>query len=690
MSVRSTLRLLDVFKPPEKGGALKSFTGTTYEFQSEFFETELLPGLFNLGVWQTKGWSSRLALERYLDASYVGVVMDGSCYHGRPSLRIDLTTHSGARGTGKQHAKVYLLHFEDCLRLVVGSANLTDKAFRTNREAVVAIDCTPQKPEATPLIEAAIEAWLAHLGSAVPDGMRAALESAREACRAWSRSKPATEPPPARLVWGAAGILLPDEIAKAWPSGQLISAIDVVSPFWSRTDASAPQALVERLRQRGHLAAQGAKLRILADARLDSKEPEPSLPPALVEWARSLSGIALGAVAVDPSLTADEREAFPKVDLSLVRRALHAKLVLLRGSKSSLLYLGSANCTPSGWGIRRSANLEAGLILTARKADAFLPLLPPTAGREIDLATCRPTDVAYTVDETPAAPWPAFLESVVLRPGPGKDQLILALGWRADDKERQCQVWLTRGTDAPLWEGSERSASTSVELSPAALETLLIDRELLVRWGTGPLEARFPVLVDERAKHALPLAPGVVPPGEQALLSYYQGRIRWEELFPEPRQDGEPTGLETGSATTQVDTSRILAYQMREFVEALPGLVSELPEVPREERALRRALLGAVSPLALARYVRDACRDGRRSGTAALFQLLELQLVVARARAGPNGASSEVQQAFSAATSELDDLIREVKTLATGVDSVGAFETRVRAEIRKIKPGARA
>jgi len=690
MSVQSTQRLLDLFKPPEKGGRLNSFTGTTYEFQSEFFETEILPGLFNIGVWQTKGWSSRLALERYLDESYVGVVMDGSCYHGRPSLRIDLTTHSGARGTGKQHAKVYLLHFEDCVRLVVGSANLTDKAFRANREAVVVIDCTPQKPEAASLIEAAIEGWRAHLGAAVPDGMKNALARAGETCRAWSRSKPGKEPPPARLLWGAAGISLPEEIAKAWPSAEPIMAIDVVSPFWSRTDASAPQALVERLRQRGQLATQGAKLRILADARLDSKEPEPSLPPALVEWARGVSGIALGAVAVDPSLTADEREAFPRVDLSLVRRALHAKLVLLRGSKSSLLYVGSANCTPSGWGIRRAANIEAGLILTARKADAFLPLLPPTAGREIDLAACRPTDVAYTVDETPAAPWPSFLESAVLQQGSLKGQLILTLGWRADDKERQCQVWLTRGADAPLWQGSEGSASTSVELSSAALETLLIDRELLVRWGPGPLEARFPVLVDERAKHALPLAPGVVLPGEQALLSYYQGRIRWEELFPEPRLESGPNGLESGSAASQVDTSRILAYQMREFVEALPGLARELPEVPREERAVRRALLGAVSPLALARYVRDACREGRRSGTAALFQLLELQLVVARVRAGLNGVSSEVDQAFSDATSELDGLIAEVKTLATGADAIGAFETRVRAEIRKVKPGARA
>lgn len=690
MSRQSTERLLDVFKPPAKAGRLRSFAGVTYEFQSEFFETEVLPGLFNLGVWQIKGWSSRLALERYLDESYVGVVMEGGCYHGRPSLRIDLTTHSGGHGTGKQHAKVYLLHFEDCLRLVVGSANLTDKAFRANREAVVVIDCTPQRPEAAPLIEAAMQGWLVHLGAAVPDGMKAALQNARETWRTWAGSKPSKETPAARFVWGAPGISLPEEIAKAWPKAEPIMAIDVVSPFWSRTDASAPEALVQSLRRQGLLAAEGAKLRILADARLDSKEPEPSLPPAVVEWARRTAGMSLGAVAVDPALTAVEREAFPKVDLSLVRRGLHAKLVLLRGAKSSLVYVGSANCTPSGWGIRRAANVEAGLLLTARKADAFLPLLPPTAGREIDLATCRPTDVAYTVDETPSAPWPSFLETAVLRPGPDKARLILSLGWRAIEKEQQCEVRLTRGSDALLWEGRETSASTDIELSPIALETLLIDRELVIRWGSAPLEARFPVLVDERAKHALPLAPGVVLPGEQALLSYYQGQIHWDELFPEPVSPGGPDNAQAAAPATQVDTNRIVAYQMREFVEALPGLLSKLPEVPREERAVRRSLLGAVSPLALARHIREACRDGRRSGTAALFQLLELQLVLARVRGSLNGAAAEVEQAFSEATNELEGLIAEVKALAGQDGAIDGFERRVRAEIRKVKPGVRA
>ena len=229
---------------------------------------------------------------------------------------------------------------------------------------------------------------------------------------------------------------------------------------------------------------------------------------------------------------------------------------------------------------------------------------------------------------------------------------------------------------------------TDVELTPAALETLLIDRDLLVRWGTPPQEARFPVLVDERAKHSLPLAPNVRLPGEQALLSYYQGRVRWEDLFPEPSSKPSADEIQ-GGVETQVDTSRILAYQMREFVEALPGLLSDLPEVPGEERAVRRSLLGPVSPLALARFIRDACREGQRSSTAALFQLLEVQLVVARARGRIDGAAPAIDLVFTEATADLEALIAEVKGMASTSGALGTFERRVRVEIKKVQQGAR-
>jgi hypothetical protein len=688
MSKRPVQKLLDVFKPPEKAGRLRSFCGLTYELQSDFFETELLPGLFNLGLWQTRGWSSRIALERYLDESYIGVVMEGRCYHGRPSLRIDLATHADPRGFAKQHAKLYLLHFEDCIRLVVGSANLTDKAFRAHREVLVAIDCTPQQPEAEPLIHQAVTGWLEHLGSSSPEGMRDALERVRITSAAWSRERPGKEPPTARFLWGGSERSLPEMVADAWPAGETVTTIDIVSPFWSCTDASAPQALVTSLRSRGHLDS-SARIRILAEARVDSHEPVPSLPDVLVEWAKALDGLEVSAAAVDPTLSVDEREAFSGVDVSLIRRSLHAKVLLLSGTKSSLVYVGSANCTAGGWGTRGpAANIEAGLLFVSRKGHPFRTLLPATGGHEINLAECRPADVSYTVDETPTAPWPTFLREARLHPAGSEDRLRLTLAWREGEPRQVCEIRVPRAIDAPLWQGPVASQASDIELSSTALETLLVDRELVVRWGEPLREARFPVLVDERAKHDLPLAPDIRLPGEQALLQYYQGRVRWEDLFPEPGVHGAE-GESAPSEESAVDTSRILAYQMREFVEALPGLLSDLSNVPHEERAWRRSLRGPVSPLKLARYVRSAFVEQKRSGTAALFQLLELQLALIRVRAQIKEPPDWFEQVFAEARTELETLIEQVKAAAGANGAIASFERGVRAEMKKLRPTAR-
>ncbi|MCX5744173.1 MAG: hypothetical protein NT062_16915, partial [Proteobacteria bacterium] len=110
-----------------------------------------------------------------------------------------------------------------------------------------------------------------------------------------------------------------------------------------------------------------------------------------------------------------------------------------------------------------------------------------------------------------------------------------------------------------------------------------------------------------------------------------QGRITWPDLYP-PNELG---GMEAGAAAdakagavtdgSQVDTSQIQAYQVREFVEALAGLRADLKSASTSTAAsMRQAVLGPVSPLALARHVADAVDHATRSPTAGGFQLVEI------------------------------------------------------------------
>lgn len=85
-------------------------------------------------------------------------------------------------------------------------------------------------------------------------------------------------------------------------------------------------------------------------------------------------------------------------------------------------------------------------------------------------------------------------------------------------------------------------------------------------------------------------------------------------------------GVEAG--TNEGPSADLQNYLIREFVESLYGLEETLKTALYSPRALETALLGEFSPAALAERVLTSLRAGRRSGTAAAFQLAELVRVV--------------------------------------------------------------
>ena len=117
-----------------KYGDAIGFWATSFEFDSEFLETDFLPNMLNLGAWDDRAWMSRIALEKELakmDAA--SVMIDPQGYRGRPrSLRLDVTAAKGGQGNAL-HAKVLLCLFERAARLIVGSSNLTEQGYRKNR-----------------------------------------------------------------------------------------------------------------------------------------------------------------------------------------------------------------------------------------------------------------------------------------------------------------------------------------------------------------------------------------------------------------------------------------------------------------------------------------------------------------------------------------------------------------------------
>ncbi len=692
MTGKPLQRFLEFVRPPDKAGRIRSFCGMTYEFNATFFEIDFLPTIFNMGAWQIKGWSSRIALERHLQDAYVGVVIDGQNYRERPTLRVDMIPFTRPSGSGKQHAKLYLLTYEHRVRLIVTSANLTDHGSRRNYECATAIDCTPKNTDGGKLIVETIDTWKRIIGSAMTEEMAKSMQATSDVLQEWMKK---TQPnrPAFKIAWCGVDHSLPRQLSDAWPGSDRIQSIDIVSPFWSQTDASALDGLIESFKDLVEPSS-GLRIRLYCAVRRDNDQL-PSLPPVIGEWAVGRNKLKITAHAVNPHLSEIEKIHLRITDSTLAVRSLHSKMIIVRGNKTAMVYLGSANCTRRGWGWdipAHQANLEAGVIVVSDKSPtSFDILIPETAGKEVELGKIPAGELQYSMDDVESKPWPGFIERIELIPDPkAADRLNLCVLWRAVSAPASWAISLRLdgGMSEALCEFKKargRSACRAIVLlSPDSLQRILTDREVLVCWLPFPAGTPFPVNVTEHAKDRLPVAPNVLFPGEDALLAYYQGRLRWEDLFPEPHEADKTAGVMEAPLRSEVDTGKIQTYQIREFVEALPGIIQEIVSVLPDERTLRRSLLGPISPVELGRQIETKVRECKRGRTAGAFQLLELQYAVARAYSlrKRECRTKEEKKLFIRAIEELNRLSRNVFD-GSGAETMVTYAKKITRQTRK-------
>lgn len=628
---------------PARWGAMLGFIATTYELRPDFLEMDFLPSVFGLGTWDDRSWATRIALEKRLFELDAAVIfMEAGRYRGRPrSLRLDVRPAISPPGE-VLHAKVTLLVFERAVRLIVGSANLTKQGYRENREVIAVLTATPSSKRESSLIAQALTGMEAALAAWLTPEARKLIRRALDTLQPWLNGNTDAD---SSFIWSNRQQLLWRKFVERWPTGELIKRVSIISPFWSQDASVTLSTFLAELKQAGGLAP-GAEVRLLTDA---FENPDgkliPILPPAYLAQDWNALGVVATAQPVSPRVHPEElggMEGFTGT------RALHAKVVLVEGARTGLAYLGSANFTAHGWGFLSAgapANTEAGLVLrrSVRSPD-LETLLPELVGQPLalcnaDVHAVRPPEIG-PADE----PWPDFIRQILLSPAADNPDLLQLRFETAPDS--RALLWSARllnkdGVPGATLLGVDCTKDFAgdvftVPLVPELLTRLLTDQEVSIAWNACPAGRPYPLNVDPSARHNLPISPGKQVIEESHLLSYYQGRIPWEALFPDPDVGGETLGETAAPApVTGVDKSRIQSYQVREFVEALAGLNQDLQSATQSEPAMRLALVGPVSPVALAQTILDAANTGRRTPTAAAFQLVEILACLQSARTNP-------------------------------------------------------
>ncbi|NUP97399.1 MAG: CPBP family intramembrane metalloprotease [Planctomycetaceae bacterium] len=347
-------RLLSFWEPPDEAGPPIGCVASTYTFDGPFFEEHCL-GRF-AGIESDPNEDRRAYLierEEKLAQVYSCVLVDRAHVTPHRSLRWNLLPVS-VPGGGIQHSKLALLVWERHVRLLVGSANLTEPGYRSNYEQMAALDFTPEGDLPRGLLEDAI-AHLERTRSFVPEGVQrtahpgqALREFLRRASRhvsSWADRGWAPGAVRAELLCvhpGSKSLL--DQLAERTWSGTGADIVHAMSPFFD-LGTGARTLLTKLLRI---MSVQGERRieffvggRRLPDGALELDAPESIREPA-----------GKSVEHVFHLVHARDELGEP--------RALHAKSLWLQRGDRAVCAVGSSNFTTAGTGAGGGAtNLEA-------------------------------------------------------------------------------------------------------------------------------------------------------------------------------------------------------------------------------------------------------------------------------------------------------------------------------------------
>lgn len=668
-------RLLDVWQPPgEAAGEAVGCLATTFTFQAAFFEEQCLARFLGMATDPQEHGAAAYLIEReeHLAEVYAGVLVDRRhAQAAERSLRWDALPVR-VRGAA-MHAKLSLLAWSRCVRLVVASANLTEVAYRKNLEVFGVLDFRdggePPLAELWKTIEFLHEVLALTPGGAARERAGIFLRRVRTQTSGWRERRPQRSEPRVSVVFGGRfggreySVLrtLREEV---WPDSSPPRRAWVLSPFFDREVDGVANETAQALR--GALARRGGceiTFDVASDIEADGRR-HLSAPQSL---RGTLPDAAFRAVQLE-----EEKE----------RRPLHAKCVWLENERRAVYLAGSSNFTRAGMGVGAGAwNVEANLAYVAPDDAAYDILFDAyPLSEEIDDLEGAVWEPAFDLDAEAAdtlPPLPAAFGDVSFAPeGDGGTLHMTFEGepparWRVHLPDEVNALY-----DSEVWEAEGRPVSAASKLSgcrpPSSLAVIWFDKE--------GVEHRALWLVNVSDPDALP------PPAELRDLSLetlldvltmarplYEAvtRVLQRQAQVTRRGDDLPRELDPHA---RVRTETFLLQRTRRVARALEQLRARLERPAYSREALRWRLRGPVGPVALMRAIereRAAAREGRSEGEAA-FLFAEIALTLSRVAlaSAPGALTPRVVR------EELRSVIKEIHEAAVARSGAGPLDLR--------------
>jgi hypothetical protein len=587
--------------------------------------------------------------EEKLSQCFACVLVDSAHAAPERSLRWHMLPVTLSQG-GVLHAKLTLLAWENCIRVLIGSANLTEAAYRRNQEIMASLDFGAQGGPPPELLTQCV-AFLNRVRKLAPgldraDGPQSALAAFLTLVERRARSLPPAERGDSAcalvpLVPGGETVL--QQLHALW-SGPRPDRAWAMSPFFDEDQnaVATAAALAGMLTTRGN-----RRLMIVAPGRV--------LPDGTVQ----IDAPAALKTSSHPSLRHEFSFVAEHADIEgkLEDRPLHAKSLWLERGGRALYMLGSSNLTAAGLGLHSRRNVELNLAYlisdcTSRFGKLCAESWPPTTQLD-DLDNVQfQGSLAESAEDADRVSLPAAFGLALFCLDERGARLELEVGRNAP---HVFEVRSQEGAsilDSASW---NRGAEKNVAIVP--WESKRPPTSLEVRWqGEENREFTAPWIINVLGTSALP------PPDELGNLSLDEMIEILTSARPlhevvrrilERRERKKTSDKHTEvDPHKKVDTSQFLLRRVRRVAQALEGMRDRLQQPVASLEALRWRLRGPIGPIALAKRLAAENPDG------AAFTIAEVAMTlrgVAWTRLGALRASV-IEQEVTEVLQALHDL----------------------------------
>lgn len=339
-------KLLDWWLPPDGAGEPLSCLATSFTFDTDFFRDDCLGRFVGLrGSVGEEGVGSLAQIneleERLANVTACVLVDRSASVEGR-NLRWDVIPIVVAGGL--LHAKTAVLVWENALRIIIGSANLTPAGYRYQREIAVAFDLHEKSSVPGQFWLDYLAALKSIVGLAPHDLTPVGPQGRAELVLAQLEQRIQQTPPRRRSASNNVHIVKSQSGQSA--VGQLHSLLTglrprklvALSPYWDREDQGeqdAVRSLTALLAEKGRTSAEFI---VPLEATVDG---------SLVQAPADL----VGRVKRRQTETTLSGVTSVARDVAAERRRLHAKALMLESSESVLVMIGSSNMTTAGLGL---------------------------------------------------------------------------------------------------------------------------------------------------------------------------------------------------------------------------------------------------------------------------------------------------------------------------------------------------